>query len=50
MFWRVLPERDQVTVVVKMDGVLDVLPVLGVLRIGVSVVAHLHTHKTQSRS
>ena len=34
-------ESDQVLVVVEVDGVLDVLPVLRMLGVGVTVVSHL---------
>ena len=34
-------EGDQVLLAVQVDRVLDVLPVLGVLGVGVAVVAHL---------
>ncbi len=45
-----LPERNKICIVVEMDRVLDVLPVFGVLRIGISVVTHLGTRAcAQSR-
>ena len=34
-------EGDKVLIPVQVDGVLDVLPVLGVLGVGVTVVTHL---------
>jgi hypothetical protein len=42
-----VPECYQISIVVQVNRVLDILPVFRMLRIGVSVVAHLGTRASR---